>query len=97
MEAPRERCAATPGTSLDLNGAVARKLRRHLLPCLFMLYVIACLDRINVGFAALNMNHELGPTSQQRGLLSGIFFWGYLLFEVPSNLMLRGHWEKGVC
>jgi MFS transporter, ACS family, tartrate transporter len=82
-------CAATLGASLDVSGAVSRKIRRHLLPFLFMLYVIAYLDRINVGFAALTMNQELGLTSQQYGLLSGIFFWGYFLFEVPSNLILE--------
>ena len=65
-------CAATLGASLDVGGAVSRKIRRHLLPFLFMLYVIAYLDRINVGFAALTMNHELGLTSQQYCLLSGI-------------------------
>jgi ACS family tartrate transporter-like MFS transporter len=64
-------------------------MRRHLLPLLFLLYIVAYLDRINVGFAALNMNRELGLTSEQYGLLSGIFFWGYFLFEVPSNLILH--------
>ena len=86
---PGTLCANTPGASLDASGAIARKVRRHLLPFLFILYVIAYLDRINVGFAALTMNHELGLTSQQYGLLSGIFFWGYFLFEVPSNLILE--------
>jgi ACS family tartrate transporter-like MFS transporter len=69
--------------------AVARKLRRHLLPLLFLLYVVAYLDRINVGFAALEMNRELGLSSEQYGLLSGIFFSGYFLFEIPSNLILH--------
>ena len=46
-------------------------------------------DRINVGFAALTMNKELGITNQQFGIAAGIFFVGYLLFEVPSNLMLH--------
>src|SRR5262249_40269730 len=47
------------------------------------------LDRINIGFAALTMNKELGITSQQFGLLVGIFFVGYFLFEIPSNLLLH--------
>lgn len=68
---------------------IARKVRRHLLPLLFVLYVVAYLDRINVGFAALDMNRELGLSSEQYGLLSGIFFWGYFLFEIPSNLILH--------
>ncbi|HEX3848604.1 MAG TPA: MFS transporter, partial [Steroidobacteraceae bacterium] len=67
----------------------ARKVRRHLLPLLFVLYVVAYLDRVNVGFASLTMNRELALTSEQYGLLSGIFFWGYFLFEVPSNLILH--------
>jgi MFS transporter, ACS family, tartrate transporter len=75
----------TEGSAAEL----ARKVRRHLLPLLFVLYVVAYLDRINVGFAALDMNRELGLSSEQYGLLSGIFFWGYFLFEIPSNLILH--------
>jgi ACS family tartrate transporter-like MFS transporter len=71
------------------DASTARKVRRHLLPLLFLLYVVAYLDRVNVGFASLTMNRELALTSQQYGLLSGIFFWGYFLFEIPSNLMLH--------
>jgi len=77
-------------TAIDKSAEdLAKKVRRHLLPLLFLLYIIAYLDRINVGFAALNMNRELGLSSAQYGLLSGIFFWGYFLFEVPSNLILH--------
>lgn len=64
-------------------------MRRHLLPLLFALYVVAYLDRINVGFAAADMNRDLGLSSGQYGLLSGIFFVGYFLFEIPSNLILH--------
>jgi ACS family tartrate transporter-like MFS transporter len=66
-----------------------RKLRIRLLPFLFVLYVVAFLDRVNIGFAALTMNRELAISSQQFGFAAGIFFWGYLLFEVPSNLVLH--------
>jgi ACS family tartrate transporter-like MFS transporter len=51
--------------------------------------VINFVDRINIGFAALTMNKELAINSQQFGLLSGIFFWGYFVFEIPSNLLLH--------
>jgi ACS family tartrate transporter-like MFS transporter len=51
--------------------------------------VVAFVDRINLGFAALTMNQELAISSQQFGLAAGIFFWGYFLFEIPSNLMLH--------
>jgi MFS transporter, ACS family, tartrate transporter len=81
--------SAAAVSASDTDGAIARTIRRHLLPFLFVLYVIAYLDRINIGFAALTMNHELGLSSQQYGLLTGIFFWGYFLFEVPSNLILE--------
>jgi len=54
-----------------------------------ILYVVAFLDRVNIGFAALTMNRELAIASQQFGLAAGIFFWGYLLFEIPSNLILH--------
>jgi MFS transporter, ACS family, tartrate transporter len=66
-----------------------QKLRLRILPYLFLLYVISYLDRINIGFAALTMNKELAITGQQFGLLVGIFFFGYFLFEIPSNLMLH--------
>jgi len=66
-----------------------QKLQIRLIPFLFLLYVVAFVDRINIGFAALTMNTELGMTSQQYGMAAGIFFIGYFLFEVPSNLMLH--------
>src|SRR5581483_11079648 len=65
----------------DIEPGITRKLRRRLIPLLFILYVVAYLDRINIGFAALTMNGDLGITSAQFGLLIGIFFWGYFLFE----------------
>jgi MFS transporter, ACS family, tartrate transporter len=73
--------------SIDSRTTV--KLQRRLIPLLFLLYVIAYLDRINIGFASLTMNDALGITSSQYGLLVGIFFWGYFIFEVPSNLLLH--------
>ena len=51
--------------------------------------MIAYLDRINIGFAALTMNKELAISSQQFGMLVGVFFFGYFLFEIPSNLLLH--------
>src|SRR5579859_2251169 len=80
-----------PGTSpMEIgDAATARKARRHLIPLLFLLYVVAYLDRVNVGFASLTMNRELALTSEQFGMLSGMFFWGYFLFEIPSNLILH--------
>ena len=72
-----------------MEAALVRKLKIRLLPFLFALYVVAFIDRINLGFAALTMNRELALTSQQFGFAAGIFFWGYFLFEIPSNLILH--------
>lgn len=72
-----------------LEAQTIRKLRLRLLPYLFLLYIVSFLDRINIGFAALTMNRELAISSQQFGLLAGIFFFGYFVFEVPSNLILH--------
>jgi ACS family tartrate transporter-like MFS transporter len=63
-------------------------VRRRLIPFLFLLYVVAYLDRVNIGFAALDMNRALGFSATVYGLGSGIFFVSYTLLEVPSNLVL---------
>ena len=64
-------------------------VRRRLIPFMFLLYIVAYLDRINVGFAALQMNEDLGFSDAVYGFGAGIFFLGYVLFEVPSNLILH--------
>jgi MFS transporter, ACS family, tartrate transporter len=65
------------------------KLRWKLLPFLFLLYVVGYLDRINVGFAALQMRDRLNFSESVYGLGASIFFVGYFLFQVPSNLILQ--------
>jgi sugar phosphate permease len=72
----------------ELELATVRKVSRRLIPYLFILYVAAYLDRINVGFAQLQMKTALGFSDTVYGLGTGIFFLGYFLFEVPSNLLL---------
>ena len=72
----------------NIEGIVVRKLFLRLLPFLFLLYVVNYLDRINVGFAALQMRDQLGFSDKVFGKGFGIFFWGYLLLQVPSNLAL---------
>ncbi|MDF1503387.1 MFS transporter [Roseisolibacter sp. H3M3-2] len=67
---------------------VPAKVRRRLIPFMFVLYVVSYLDRINVGFAALQMNEDLRFSPAVYGLGAGIFFLGYCLLEVPSNLIL---------
>jgi len=76
-------------TPSSVESRTIRKLQIRIIPFLFLLYVVAYLDRINIGFAALTMNKELAITSQQFGFLAGIFFFGYFLFEIPSNLLLH--------
>src|SRR4051812_34061952 len=74
----------------DARGrAVLHKATRRLIPFLFLLYVVAYLDRVNVGFAALQMNDALGFSAAVYGLGAGIFFIGYFIFEIPSNLILE--------
>src|SRR5215472_17618437 len=81
--------SSSGSASALIETAAIRKLRIRLLPFLFVLFVLAFIDRINLGFAALTMNRELAMTSQQFGFAAGIFFWGYFLFEIPSNLILH--------
>jgi MFS transporter, ACS family, tartrate transporter len=72
----------------NLESRTIRKVSARLIPFLMICYFIAYLDRVNVGFAALTMNKELGLTKTMFGFGSGIFFVTYFLFEVPSNLAL---------
>src|SRR5579859_1141062 len=78
----------TPGTAETLEWTTLTKVRRRVLPFLFLLYIVCFLDRANVGFAALQMNADLGFSPVVYGFGAGIFFLGYLLFQVPSNLIL---------
>src|SRR5512141_369012 len=64
------------------------RVARRILPFTFLLYIFNFLDRSNVGLAALQMNKDLAFSSSAFGLGAGIFFIGYALFEVPSNLLL---------
>jgi len=73
----------------SLEKQTTRKVTRRLVPFLITLYIIAFLDRANLGYAALEMNEALGLTSQMFGVASGIFFISYFLCEVPSNIMLE--------
>jgi MFS transporter, ACS family, tartrate transporter len=72
----------------DLARVTLSKVGWRLLPFLLLLYVVAWLDRVNIGFAALQMNRDLGFSASVYGFGAGVFFIGYALFEVPSNLVL---------
>ncbi len=66
-----------------------RKVYLRVLPFAVLTYFFCYLDRINVGFAALTMNKDLGLDPAMYGMAAGAFFWGYVLFEVPSNIILE--------
>jgi ACS family tartrate transporter-like MFS transporter len=73
----------------QIDTVVVRKLTWRLVSFLFLLYIVAYLDRINVGFAALQMRQQLSLTDAVYGLGAGMFFAGYFFFQVPSNLALQ--------
>src|SRR5215213_3567687 len=73
----------------SLERATMRKVAWRLIPFICLLYFIAFIDRVNIGFAALTMNKDLGFSSSVFGFGAGIFFFGYFLFEVPSNVILE--------
>ncbi len=72
-----------------LERSAIRKVYVRLLPFAVLSYFLCYLDRINVGFAALTMNKDLGLDAATYGLAAGAFFWGYFILEVPSNLILE--------
>jgi ACS family tartrate transporter-like MFS transporter len=73
----------------DPGSRALRKVAWRLIPFMGLMYFIAFLDRVNIGFAALTMNADLGLTQRMYGFASGIFFIGYVLCEVPSNIILE--------
>src|SRR5215472_14692712 len=73
----------------QLEAATMRRVSWRLMPFLLAAYVICYIDRVNVGFAALQMNKAVGIDPKTYGLGAGIFFLGYFFFEVPSNLALQ--------
>ena len=68
---------------------VTAKVTRRLIPYLFLCYVVNYLDRFNISFAALEMKADLGLGDAVYGLGAGMFFVGYVTFEIPSNLILQ--------
>ena len=77
------------GTDQAMADGVRRKISLRLIPLLIFIYILAHLDRVNVSFAALTMNQDLGFSNAVYGLGAGLFFFGYFLFEVPANLLLE--------
>jgi MFS transporter, ACS family, tartrate transporter len=73
----------------ELEHRVSRQLMWRIIPFVMLLYFVSFLDRVNVGFAAMTMNKAIGLSPSAFGLGGGLFFIGYFLFEVPSNLILH--------
>ncbi|NLP63719.1 MFS transporter [Paraburkholderia sacchari] len=73
----------------ELETRVSKKLMWRIIPFVMLLYFVSFLDRVNVGFAAMSMNKAIGLSSAAFGFGGGLFFIGYFLFEVPSNLILH--------
>jgi MFS family permease len=86
--ADRSDATGLPHVITPLERETMRRVARRLLPLLMACYFVAYLDRVNVGFASLTMNKALGFTSAVYGFGGGIFFLGYFIFEVPSNVLL---------
>lgn len=76
-------------TDADFERRLWRKITLRLIPFMFVLYVVNFLDRVNVSFAKLQMGQDLNFDKDIYAFGAGIFFWGYFLFEVPSNLIMR--------
>jgi ACS family tartrate transporter-like MFS transporter len=72
-----------------LEAGTIRKISRRIAPFIIVLYFLSFLNRVNVGFAALTMNHDIGLTQSMFGVGAGIFFVGYIVFGMPSNLALQ--------
>lgn len=74
---------------MDIKKRTLRKITWRIVPFIMILYLIAYIDRVNIGFAAITMKEDLGFTASILGFGAGIFFLGYFLFEVPSNIILH--------
>src|ERR1700761_6712594 len=81
-------CAKLTDEITEVERQAIRRVSHRLLPMLMACYFVAYLDRVNVGFASLTMNKALGFSSAVYGFGGGIFFLGYFIFEVPSNILL---------
>ena len=75
--------------AVSKEDSVYARVSRRIVPLIMLCYVVAYLDRVNVGFAKLQMSQALNFSETVYGLGAGIFFIGYFLFEVPSNLLLH--------
>ncbi|TDV39369.1 sugar phosphate permease [Paraburkholderia caballeronis] len=93
MSAPLQTSALAHGDASDpghaARGALYRRIGLRIVPFLFICYIVSILDRSNIGFAQLRMKQDLGITDAMYSLGAVLFFVGYVLFELPGNLLLR--------
>ncbi|KVC57660.1 MFS transporter [Burkholderia stagnalis] len=85
---PAEAAVAAASASASGDALLFRKIAWRIIPFLFLCYVVSFLDRINIGFAQLQMKHDLGFSDAMYGLGAAVFYVGYVFCEVPSNLLL---------
>jgi len=85
----QDQAVSSPATNVELAGRTRRKIFRRIIPFLFVLYIIAYLDRANVAFAKLPMSADLGFSEAVFGLGAGIFYAGYILLEIPGALIVE--------
>ena len=78
------------------EAATYRKITLHLMPFLFLCYALAYVNRVNVSFAYLQMQADLGMSSEVYGFGAGLFFVGYFFLNVPSNMLLRRIGARGL-
>lgn len=88
MKSTAEIPAWNAADAFNANRMLLRKIALRVFPLIFVGYVFSFLDRVNIGYAKLQMLPELGLSESQYGFAAGIFFIGYALFEIPSNLLL---------
>ena len=75
--------------TVNIEKQTVRKVTKRIIPFIFLSFIIAYLDRVNLSYAALDMNKDLALSSEVFGLVAGIFFLGYVIFEIPSNIALH--------
>jgi len=81
--------ALTSSPDIPLRSDVINRVTRRIIPFAFICYVVAYIDRVNIGFASSELQRDLGLSATEYGVGAGLFFLGYCLFEVPSNLILE--------
>ena len=79
---------STPLGSTKFERRIIAKLSWRILPLIFLSYLVAVMDRVNISYASVQMNANLGFSAAVYGFGAGVFFAGYSLFEIPSNMML---------